>query len=176
MTSAVWLLVISTAVVGFIHTYGGVRRWLVRTSAAFIPRHYVWLDPHSSGTPTLTVGYRLFGKRLHLLQIGTDGIRSVEWSAGQGSDMSGRDLNDWHVALWFDVIALRSPLTSHFVHGSEGIDIIGPADSQSRTADLGRRFIAFLKTHGVTLIQMGEQPKFIQPDSQHGDSEQSVDG
>jgi hypothetical protein len=29
-------------------------------------------------------------------------IESIEWSAGQATGQMRRDMNDWHVSIWFD--------------------------------------------------------------------------
>ena len=84
-----------------------------------------------------------------------DKVESVDWRAGQASGMTGCDMDDWHVALWFDH---DDPIKSEkerqwHPKPEQDVYIVGPTRRKKDTASFGMEFVGFLRQAGAALEQ-----------------------
>ena len=100
IASVLWLLLVSVVVVDNIRDEGGSRQYIINRLGLYSARHFVRATPEHDAQ-TISVGYLMFGRFLTYLIVDVNAISSIDWSAGQATAMAGRDMSDWHVALWY---------------------------------------------------------------------------
>ncbi len=124
----------------------------------------------------MSIGYRLLGRKFNYLVINAQSIESVDWSTGQATAMAGHDMNDWHVAMWFDADE-KSRKRAGIHKPDKGIYIVGPSDRKEKTEALGLAFIAFLREAGASLTERDEDGKavFRRPDPEDQTQEPRAD-
>lgn len=79
----------------------GIRQVAAGILGSFARREFVWAT-NEAGFGEIQFGYRVFGRRFFCRKIATDKIEEVNWSTGQATSVAGRDMNDWHVTVWYD--------------------------------------------------------------------------
>lgn len=99
IASSLWLLLIAFAVMNEIRD-SGWRGYCVAVAGAF-SRQQVLAVRTSGDSSTLEVGFRLFGFNIVERRIPAQELAGICWNTGQGSDLAGRDVDDWHVVLWY---------------------------------------------------------------------------
>lgn len=153
IASILWLMFIFFQIRGACRESGGIKQYKIRIAGIFAWREFAEISRDSSGRKVLSLGYKLFGKRLYCLKVLCDGIKTVDWSMGQASGITGRDMNDWHVVIWFDE-ELSTTLDWTYPSKSKyGLYIIGPSQKKENAVKLGDRLISFLIEAGVSLRQ-----------------------
>ena len=153
-----WLAFVSMTVRSNCRAEGGIRPFLVNCLGNVTGRRFAAI-----GAPgEIQFGYRLLGRRFIQERIALGKIESVEWSPGQASSMAGRDMNDWHVVLWFhhDDPA-RSQRRQRLRKPDQDPCIIGPSRRKEETAALGLGIVAFLQSAGVTLVPGEKETGFV---------------
>lgn len=107
-------------------------------------------------------GYEILRHRRLFRAISVDKIESVSWSAGQASDMAGRDMNDWSVALWFDHDdPLKSQKGSGFRKPNQDIYIVGPTGKHTDIAAFGLKLVDYLRQSGACLVAGENDSTFV---------------
>ncbi|MFO0819368.1 MAG: hypothetical protein U1A77_15585 [Pirellulales bacterium] len=150
IASLLWLLLVSWVVVGNIRDEGGVRQYLINRLGVYAGRQFVRATPQHEAK-TISFGYSMFGRYLTYLIVDTNAISSIDWSSGQATAMAGRDMSDWHVALWY-----------HYPDGpqkkpfpgvrEEEVFIIGPSGPRATAELFGKQLVEFLNCVGVDLF------------------------
>jgi len=151
--SSFWLLVLATVFIINMRE-AGFRSLVLSMLDAFSRRQVLRVSIGSEGRTELGIGFRLLGRDLYPLIIPVQSLVSLYWSAGQASDMAGRDCDDWSVVLWYlhgnaeerakqERIGLRRP-------GQHPV-IIGPSRPRSVTEALGQQVVQFLSENGVSV-------------------------
>ncbi|MCD6051054.1 MAG: hypothetical protein K0Q55_2457 [Verrucomicrobia bacterium] len=106
-----------------------------------------------TGKPAeIRFGYDVFGQRLITKRIPVESIRSVDWSTGQVTAMSGKDMNDWMLWMWFDhndLVRKEKELKGGWKCAGQENYQIGPSGKKADTEALGMAFIEFLRKAGV---------------------------
>ncbi len=158
--SGVWLIIVIAVVWGFARQEGGFGQLLVHVLGNYSQKHFLQIETDSAG-PIFSYGYHFFGGRFYYLRVALDGITSLSWSAGQGSHMSGRDLADWNVAIWFERSATRTPLEPNFPKRDTDLKIVGMSGSRSEIDAFGNDIVQFLRSAGLALEPDAEGRKFV---------------
>ncbi len=99
--SVVWLCIVVFVLGALIAEAGGVRRWLVRLLGVFSRRVFLEICRAGDGGAALRYGFELSGRAFDYSRIELAWVRSVSWGSGQVSWRSGRDRDDWSVAVWY---------------------------------------------------------------------------
>lgn len=158
IASVLWLGMVYLLVSMNLRKEGSIRQYIVNRLGAFSGRHFARILPGEGQTTWLAVGYRLWGRDFYYLHIETADLSSVAWHAGQGSGMSGRDLNDWRVLLWYR--DANRPARK-FYPGE--LLIVGPAGSRAEVPAFGQQLVKFLIESGVSLTPGRDDCEFITP-------------
>lgn len=99
--SVIWLLFIGYFIIGECKRVG-VRTFLANVAGSLAPHHFLdYGNDELSGQRIVRYGFTIFYHAITQWQLPVSKITAVEWSAGQASGMSGRDMNDWHVFVWY---------------------------------------------------------------------------
>lgn len=149
VASAVWLALVALVVWHAIRDDRGVRRYLVLRLGEFASRHFAESFRSDQGVATIRFGYAIFSRRLPYCSVLGDGVVSVGWNLGQGSAMTGRDLDDWSVWLVYRTATMPADRPARW----KGEDIICIASGMKRSEAeaLGEAFVVFLRGSGVRL-------------------------
>lgn len=76
--------------------------------------------------------------------------------------MSGRDLKDWSVGVWYR--DLNWPAHKlHIGSRNEQLLIVGPHGSRAEVTAFGQQLVKFLKSAGVSLTPGRKEGEFITP-------------
>lgn len=152
--SMLWLVFIGFVVASEAKQHRGVGGVFVHLVGELFGRQFVDA-PLIEGTPReIRFGFELFGRafitRVELL----DDIKKVGWSTGQATGITGRDMDDWSVFVWFNPKA-PSSIEIGIKSGADFwtvIHAVGPARERSKTEALGLEFLKFLEEAGVKLV------------------------
>lgn len=132
-----------------------MRPFLISLMGDLFGRRYAEWSPAEAQPNCIRFGFQLFSRRFVQKSIRIDRIESVEWHTGQATDMAGRDMNDWHIWVWFNHGGPAH--TESWRRGRRKPDQdlygVGPADLKERTEALGLSFVSFLRSAGADLIQ-----------------------
>jgi hypothetical protein len=169
ISSSLWLVLVTMIVWSGSKGDGGFRKYLTNRLGDLVGRRFVVSTSKEAQPREIHFGYELLGHRVIQQRIEIDTIESIVWKTGQATDMAGRDMNDWHVCLWFDhndpdksekKRKLRKP--------DQDIYIVGPSTRKDRAEALGLSFVAFLRDAGAKLTQGAIPTCFVRQGSEAG--------
>lgn len=150
--SILWLSLNGVMLFGFCKERGS-HQVLTEILGAFARQQFVWAFPTGTGHTEIRFGYQIFGMRRFYFVIPADRIESVNWSTGQASHMSGRDMDDWSVAVWYDHgDPALSQKHKSWRKPDQEVHIVGLTGSKSEVAASGHAFLNFLRESGVRLV------------------------
>ena len=153
--SLVWLG-LNVLVVGTGCHVEGPRGFLLDILGAFTTRHFFKICPNPGHPTLLRIGFRLLGVSLSRWILPLDSVKHLSWSPGQGTVVSGCDVHDWTVTLWFQPDTSETTRKSGRFPGLEVI-ILGPPSSRDVAATLGRTIIGLLEEAGACLNEEGSE-------------------
>jgi hypothetical protein len=161
--SILWLLLVGASVFSFCRE-NGMRQAAIEIQGAFALKEFIWMVDGENNSQKILLGYKFWGRRFVHREIGVPKIESVSWSTGQASSLAGRDVNDWHVAIWFDYDdSERSQRRRKSKHRKPGHDIciVGPSGRKEDTAAFGLRLVNFLREGGAQLLPGENETSFF---------------
>jgi len=160
--SLLWLILVAAVNIGSLREIGG-RRNLVDLLGSFSRKHFAEIVETGVNTRDICFGFKSLGRRLFYESVNVSKIESLEWRTGQATGMAGRDMNDWHVILWFnhDDPAKSEKQKKWHRKPDQDLYIVGPFRSKKATASFGRDFLSFLEKAGVALVQGEDDSTFI---------------
>ncbi len=156
--SGVWLLLSGFACYGLGYFEpGGIRTCYVCWQGQFGSRQLAWIERREGEVPMVCFGYELWGRRFRYLSVQANRIRSVECSLGQASSMTGTDMNDWHVCVWFRA-EHQSPRSSGIERNGEwlSLHIVGTQGPKQAIAEFGLAVVSFMERAGVVIAPAGD--------------------
>lgn len=106
----------------------------------------------------LRFGFRWLGRQWIEHRVALAEIESVTWGMGQASSMVGRDMNDWHVALWH-----RPALPRRKGKPGKRVHVFGPEGALPVIEKYGLSFVGFLRELGVPLEQGEKERQWVRP-------------
>ena len=150
--SALWLLLVGSVMFGLIR-HKGIKAVAVDFLEGFSLKQFIQAVPGNNGPNRVEFGYELFGRRFVQWFVGTDKIEHVSWSTGQASDRMGRDMDDWHVAVWHDHgDPARSERLRQWRYADQEVHCLGPSGRKADVAVFGLALVEFLRKAGATLV------------------------
>ena len=159
IASCLWLLTASWIIFENVRDAGGIRLYLVHLLRVYSKQHLVRAVPDHDAK-TIAIGYLMFGRFLTCFTIDVSALASVEWNSGQATAMAGREMNDWHVALWYR--SSSSQLKKSFPGmRQEEISILGPSGPRVSIEAFGKQLVEFLGAVGVELTPGRNDREFI---------------
>ena len=167
--SILWLFLVAQNLWYSCKSAGGLRRYVIDIVAGVYGKLFAEIS--TASPQALELGVYLAGRRFVQQTIPLDSIETVEWSTGQATSMAGRDVNDWHVCLWFDHsdpakstkerrIGLRKP--------DQEICCIGPYGHKNKTAAFGLSVVDFLRAAGADLVNGPTPNSFVRRQAGEG--------
>ncbi|MBI1321811.1 hypothetical protein GC170_01290 [bacterium] len=155
ISSALWISMLMFMLVMDIHIAGGIAFWAKCQVARFAKVHWVRIVRNDPWPSTISIGFELFGRDFDRFRIALPDITKIDWTSGQATELAGRDMNDWHVALWYR----KKRRSGNAIRSADepcDLVLIGPQGTKEETAELGERLVRFLVESGVDLIQVSE--------------------
>ena len=159
LASCLWLLTTSWIIFENIRDAGGIRLYLVHLLRVYSKQHVVRAIPEHDAK-SIAIGYLMFGRFLTYLTIDVSALTSVEWNSGQATAMARRDLDDWHVALWYRSSSSQLKKSCPGMRQEE-ISILGPSGSRASVEVFGIQLVEFLGAVGVELTPGRNDQEFI---------------
>ena len=151
IASIIWLVFIFFSIRSSCREDGGVRQFMIKLVGVFAPHQFAQIVRQNTGRKVLCFGYQLFRNRFCYIKIQCDGIKTIDWSPGQGS----RGTNDWHISVWFDKDSATTLNWASSHKPRFGI-YVGPSLNKQKTEELGNRFIEFLRNDDVNAAKCDE--------------------
>jgi len=147
----IWLAFVSMGLWVSIKAEGGLRPWLIDLASNLVGRQFISV---SDNTIPCQVHFGIEMCRHCFIQqkLFINEIESVEWNTGQASAMSGRDMNDWHVAVWFDHNdPMKSQKRRQYPKPDQELFIVGPSGRKQDTEDFALSLVEFFRSAGADL-------------------------
>lgn len=138
-----------------IEEQGGLRGAMTRCAGAFARTAFLEITQDRDGIAMLRHGFHLFGTAFTYSEIAIDRVYGLSWSAGQGSDMSGKDLNDWHVFIDHHAKRWNQP------DDWRSVVVISPSLSSKDAHTLGTKALGFLQRAGVRLMPDQRESSYV---------------
>lgn len=151
VASVLWLGLVALYTAGGLVACGGLAGLARGALHLFSRVEFVGLN----GAGDLQHGFVLWGQEFTLDSAPLGSLSSVRWSPGQASSMTGEDMDDWSVTLWFqgEELEPRPWSDSPWLLGSQG-----PGRATSR---VGERLVAFLRRSGCGLRRDSEREYLV---------------
>jgi hypothetical protein len=152
IASLLWLTLVTAVSWTACREAGGLRRFLINRVAVL---GWPFMESGAPETGNIRVGFQFAGRRFIQRRVSLNRIKAVEWTTGQATSMSGRDMNDWTVWLWFeDHDPVRAEGRRKWLGRNAEQDLygIGPSARKDRAEALGLSVVNFLREAGVDLI------------------------
>jgi len=159
--SVLWLLGEAFLIVMGIQEDGGLRRHLVnRLGVLTSSQPIVRVTPGPDAR--ITFGYRLCGRFRHARTIPVSKLTSIDWNTGQATSLAGRDMNDWHIAVWYHPPRLHAKTPTRDRSNGE-VYLVGPIGPRAEIEPLARDLVSFLQDVGVPLVPGRNSCEFCRP-------------
>lgn len=151
--STLWLLLVGFVLGGFIKT-DGCKRIATDILGAVSRKEFIRTICSENGTTDFQYGFRMFGRWFAYFTVTVEKIETVNWNTGQGSSMAGRDMNDWHVAVWYDHNDPAKSQKDHLLKKpDQDLCIIGMSGTKAETAAFGHSVLKLLRESGASFAQ-----------------------
>ncbi len=159
--SLIWLLSISVTVIGFCREKG-TRQFAVEILGAFSRKEFVRTKHRENDPNEFQYGFWMFGYHFSFCTIPVDKIESVEWHTGQASHFAGRDVGDWHVAVWYyHGDSVKRQKQRWMKNPERDLYLIGLSGPKEETAALGDALLDLLQKSGTTFAQGKDDSTFM---------------
>ena len=154
IASFIWLAFVTAMVWSSSRREGGMSPFLINLTGDLFGRRFAEWSSADAQPKCIRFGFQLFGRRFVQKSIRIDKIESVEWHTGQATAMAGRDMNDWHIWVWFSHGDSARTEARQKWHRKPDQDLygVGPADRKERTEALALSFVSFLRSAGTDLV------------------------
>jgi hypothetical protein len=150
--SILWLLLVMLLSIRPLVEAGGPRQLMVSIAGIFSRRAFVELQRGKGDPPVLRYGFEWLHKGFWYDAIECTRIGMVSWSSGQASDMSGRDCDDWTVAVWYVTDGNATAATWDRENlPDKRIRIVTPSLPKQDADAIGRSVVALLQDAGVEM-------------------------
>jgi len=158
--SILWLVLVAVGIASILKEEKGFVKFL----GAFSSKHFAEVVETIPNAWDIHWGFRLAGRRLVYKVIPVGKIKSLEWSLGQASGLAGRDMNDWHVTLWYDhddPIKCEQGTKWKLRYPDQEPYCVNYSGPKEKAAALGREVLVLLETAGAVFVQGQDEGTFI---------------
>jgi hypothetical protein len=159
-SSIAWLSLVTIALIGIVRLEGGTRQFVINRMGDFSLRHFACVEHDQNNSPVLRFGYRMFARKFYVFAVELNGITSVNWHSGQGTMISGRDMDDWSVGLWYETGKLRSSPGVDDLRDAKNVFIVGQTGPKTQVESFGRSFVEFLQSAGAPLVKVDGEDRW----------------
>ncbi len=162
IASSLWLALVALKIRWALQHDGGLRKLLINMLGDMGGRRFAEVGLAETQSPVIHFGFHLFGRCFIQKTIYLHDIESVEWNTGQGTYLAGRDMNDWHVVIWFDHHdPKKSEQKSTSWKADQDLYLVGLSGHKDKTEAFGLSLVAFLREAGAALIPSPMPTRFI---------------
>ncbi|MBT3379294.1 MAG: hypothetical protein HN742_43070 [Lentisphaerae bacterium] len=160
--SLIWLLLVTAVFVG-VWREEGTRQFFTGILGEFSLKHFAEIVEPAAAPQDVRFGFSCLGHRMFYQTIPVNKIESLEWHTGQATSLAGRDMDDWHVTLWFDHgdPGKSEQQKEWYRKPDQDLYIIGPSRPKEVTAAFGREALDFLRAAGAALVQGENDCTFV---------------
>jgi hypothetical protein len=172
VASCIWLAFVTLIVWTKSKEEGGFRGFLTSWLGELGGRRFVESASHEVHQTEVRFGYEMLGHRFIQQRFAIGKIESIEWTTGQATAMAGRDMNDWHVCLWFDhddPAENESQSSGKLRKLGQKVYLVGPSTEKKLAEALGISVVAFLRAAGADLVQSADACFVRREDAIHAD-------
>lgn len=163
VASVLWLALVAWCLLGGILAAGGPRGAVIDFLGTFASKEFAEVRPEGDRT-VVGFGFELFHHRFYYLRLEREQIVSIEMGTGQATSLAGRDMDDWHVTLWYSNPTRPSP--KHIAGlRDDALYIVGPSRAKATTTEFFAQFVAFLRAAGVELQSTAQENEYRIVDS-----------
>ena len=160
--STIWLLLVGFVLGGFIKT-DGWEKFATDILGAFSRKEFIRTIRWENSKTDFQYGFRMFGLRFLYFSIAVERIESIKWNTGQASHMAGRELDDWHVVVWYDHDDPAKSQKQHMLKKpDQDLYIIGMSGAKAETAALGNSLLDLLREAGAIFAQGENDCTYVQ--------------
>lgn len=159
--STIWLLLVGFFFSGLIKT-DGCKKITTDILGTFSKKEFIRTISLEKGQTAFQYGFKIFGHWFSYFTVAVETIETVKWDTGQASDMAGRDMNDWHVAVWYDHDdPAKSQKQNTLKKPDQDLYIVGMSGAKAETAALGFAVVDLLRKTGATFAQGDDDCTFV---------------
>lgn len=164
--SVIWLLLVAAGLAFILSDFyeHGFRRFALDRLAPFSPHHFVEAPIPIDDDPIVRFGFSLLKWQFTQLQISKSDIASIEWSTGQATSWAGREMDDWHVCVWYH--QKRARRRSETGYREEALHLVGRPGPRYQAEATGNSLVAFFESAGIVFDASSNECEFIAQHSQ----------
>ena len=145
---------------------------MVNRMASIAAHHFVE-TASLHGDDMVRFRFTLLGINFNQLEIRRAKLASVVWSSGQATSMAGHDMNDWSVAVWYNLKGSKR-WASASSYGEEARHGVGPVGPKHEVAALGASLVDFFRSAGIELHPTKHERTFTTRKQDDADAESSA--
>ena len=160
IASGVFLLLVFAITFSACKSAGGMIQFLVNRLGDFARRQFVRIERHDDRNAVVCFGYWCMYRRFYNLKINIAQIESIGWNSGQGTAMAGRDIDDWSVAIRYDLPNIQLKIGKALPGPTQDVYIVGRGGPKDEVVKFGLMFVAFICHGGAALKQSDDGRKF----------------
>ena len=149
--STIWLLLVAFVLRGFV-SVAGWKKVATDALGTLSGKEFARTTRTRDGQAIFQYGFRMFGRWFSYSTVMVKKIESIAWNTGQASHRAGKDVNDWHVVVWYDhddVAKSQKALSYHSKKPDQDLFIIGMSGAREETAALGHSVLDLLRKAGA---------------------------
>jgi hypothetical protein len=161
----------------FAEDHSSFRGFLVGCLGNFAQGWFVDVTSPEGQLAEIRHGFRLFGRRFIKQRIALDKVKFVDWSMGQASAKSGRDLDDWHISLWFDHDDLTRSTKGRkkgYSHPDQELLTMNLNSNKEYAEKFALTLVGLLRNAGLPLTRVEGEARFVRKGPQDETSKQAA--
>lgn len=152
--SGLWLAIISVLIIDHFVNHG-LKMSVANFLGSFSRRSFADVIQAEDGRFIVRFRFTVLGHPITHRAIPVEDIERVEWSTGQATSLSGRDMNDWQVVVRCDRGGAARGSWSRRRSRAPDLDIwfVGPPQERQHAAAFGQGVVSFLQQAGADLVR-----------------------
>ncbi|NQZ68746.1 MAG: hypothetical protein HRT89_11830 [Lentisphaeria bacterium] len=164
VSSVLWLMIVGICVFSIISDQG-VKRAAVCILGVFSLDHFIDISGNDFSDRLVGYGFRCFGSRFYFDRVPLDRVTLITWSTGQTSFHAGRDMDDWHVAIWYKPTPPQKSRVPFGRRSEEDLFILDLWGPKMRIAEFGKCIVELMIAANHSLVQGKDDCSFVYSNS-----------
>jgi hypothetical protein len=146
-SSLIWLALVGFVLWMAVYDFG-IRQIFINLLAGISQNHFIALVGDNNLSDQIGFGFRIFNLTIYQIIIDSNGLQKVTWSKGQASSLAQRDMDDWHVAVWFLKDSIRRGRVRVYNNDSVALHFVGVDGPRDEVEPFGHEILNFLRKAG----------------------------
>ena len=153
--SMIWLLLVGL-IAGNLIKSKERKQFAIDVLGSFSRKEFIRAIATENGETTFQYGFKMFGKWFLYFAVAVRKIEAIEWNTGQASHFAGKDMDDWHVVVWYDH---DDPAKSQQARSykskkpDQELFIVGMSGKKETTGAFGHALLGLLRDAGADFSQ-----------------------